>query len=246
MTESAALPQPGAAPMSLPARLVGVIVSPGATFKSIAAHPKWLGAVLVVALVVCAAQFAFLSTKVGQDATYDQQVKTMENFGVTITPEMSQGMEAGLAKAKYWTVAAILVMSFVFTAVFAGIGYVVFTSLMGGTGTFKQVMAVVAHAGAISMLGQLFTVPLNYARETVSSATNLAVFLPVPRGERGARAVCRHDRSLHHLVVDRPGHRIWRCSTAARPGLSSLRFSASMSPSRPIVAIVMRAFAGSH
>ena len=37
---------------------------------------------------------------------------------------------------------------------------------MGGEATFKQVLAVVAHAGAISMLGQFFTVPLNYARET--------------------------------------------------------------------------------
>jgi hypothetical protein len=245
MSESAALPQPGAAPMSLPARLVGVIVSPGATFKSIAAHPKWLGAVLVVALVVCAAQFAFLSTKVGQDATYDQQVKTMENFGVTITPEMSQGMEAGLAKARYWTVAAILVMSFVFTAVFAGIGYVVFTSLMGGTGTFKQVMAVVAHAGAISMLGQLFTVPLNYARETVSSATNLAVFLPFLE-ENGVLARFAGMIDLFiiwWLIVLAIGFAVlYRRKTG--PIFAS--FLGVYVTIAAIGAIVMRAFAGSH
>jgi len=245
MSQSAAQPQPDAAPMSLPARLVGVIFSPGATFKSIAAHPKWLGAVLVVALVVCAAQFAFLSTKVGQDATYDQQVKTMENFGVTVTPEMSQGMEAGLPRAKYVTAVAILVMSFVFTALFAGIGYVVFTSLMGGAGTFRQVLAVVAHAGAISMLGQVFTVPLNYFRETVSSATNLAVFLPFLE-ENGVLARFAGMIDLFiiwWLIVLAIGFAVvYRRKTG--PIFAS--FLGVYVAIAAIAAIVMRAFAGSH
>jgi hypothetical protein len=178
MTDTLTATEPPAAPKSLPARLFGVIVSPSETFRSVVAHPRWLGAVLAVALVVGAAQFAFLSTKVGQEATFDQQIKTMENFGMKITPEVSAKMEEGLPNARYWTLGGILVMSPVITAAFAGICYVVFTALMGGSGTFKQAMAVVAHAGAISMLGQLFTIPLNYARETVSSATNLSVFLP--------------------------------------------------------------------
>lgn len=178
MSETIAAAESSVPPRNLVSRLVGVIVSPGETFKSIAAHPKWLGAVLTVAILVGAGQFAFLSTKVGQDASLDQQVTTMENFGVKVTPEMQQGMEAGLSRGRYITLVAILVMSFVMTALFAGIGYAVFTALMGGSATYKQVLAVVAHAGAISLLGQLFTLPLNYVRETASSATNLSVFLP--------------------------------------------------------------------
>jgi hypothetical protein len=49
---------------------------------------------------------------------------------------------------------------------------------MGGNATFKQVMAVVTHTGVIGLLGQLFTVPLNYARGSMTSATNLAVMFP--------------------------------------------------------------------
>jgi len=50
---------------------------------------------------------------------------------------------------------------------------------MGGDATYKQALAVVVHAGVISTLAQLFTAPLNYARGTLGSATNLGVLLPM-------------------------------------------------------------------
>jgi len=37
----------------------------------------------------------------------------------------------------------------------------------------------VVHGGPIGILSALFTVPLNYSRGTMSSATNLGVFLPM-------------------------------------------------------------------
>ncbi len=49
---------------------------------------------------------------------------------------------------------------------------------MGGNATFKQVLTVVTHAGAPGVLGQFFTMPLNYMRGVMTSATNLAVALP--------------------------------------------------------------------
>src|SRR4029078_10549274 len=73
----------------------------------------------------------------------------------------------------------VLVMSPIITAALAGILFVVFNAIMGGNATFKQVYSVVVHAGAISALGQLFTGPLNYFRETMASATNLSVLLPM-------------------------------------------------------------------
>jgi Yip1 domain len=170
--------QPETAQKSLAARLIGTVVSPADTFRSIVAHPRWFGALAVTTLIVIAVQFAFLSTTVGQNATFDQQVKSMENWGMTVTPEISSRIEAGLPNARFWTAGAILVISPILVGLFSGIVYVVFTALMGGGGTFRQAMAVVTHAGVISVLGQLFTVPLNYARESVSSATSLAVLLP--------------------------------------------------------------------
>ena len=50
--------------------------------------------------------------------------------------------------------------------------------MLGGDATFKQVFAIVAHSGVVLAALSLFTTPLAYARESMSSATNLGVFLP--------------------------------------------------------------------
>ena len=54
----------------------------------------------------------------------------------------------------------------------------VFNAVLGGDATFKQVFSVVAHAGVVSLAQQLFVYPLDYARGSLSSPTNLGVFLP--------------------------------------------------------------------
>jgi hypothetical protein len=84
-----------------------------------------------------------------------------------------------MAFAPYTTAGAVLVFTPIMTLVFAGIMFLVFNVIMGGDRSFKQVYAVFVHAGVISTLGQLFTGPLNYFRGAVTSATNLAVLLPM-------------------------------------------------------------------
>jgi hypothetical protein len=66
----------------------------------------------------------------------------------------------------------------VITLVVVGILYAVFNALLGGSASFTQVAAVVAHSGAVTLVQQLFIAPLNYVRESMSSATNLGVFVP--------------------------------------------------------------------
>jgi hypothetical protein len=51
--------------------------------------------------------------------------------------------------------------------------------MMGGQASFKQLFSVYVHTGAVSALGQIFTGTLNYFRGSVSSASNLAVALPM-------------------------------------------------------------------
>ena len=49
---------------------------------------------------------------------------------------------------------------------------------MGGTGTFKQVYAIMAHSGVIIALAVLFSMPLSYAMREFAGA-NLSVFVPM-------------------------------------------------------------------
>jgi hypothetical protein len=167
-----------AAPKGLLARAIGVIVSPRETYADIAAHPRVLGALLIVLLLVVSAQTAFLLTEVGRDALFDQQIRTMESFGMRINDQMYEGMERGMEWAPYTGAVFTLLLFPVMFAIVAGIILGVFNAIMGGDASFKQVYAIVVHSGFLMGLQQLFINPLNYARQSMSSPSNLAVFFP--------------------------------------------------------------------
>jgi hypothetical protein len=165
--------------LGLLSRLVGVITSPADTFRSVVAHPRPLGMLALV--TVLSAGFAALpmTSEAGREAALAAQVEGMESFGLTVSDAQFERMRQGMAVAPYTTFASILVISPIVTLVFAGILYVVFSAIMGGEASFRQLFAVTAHASVITALQQAFTGPLNYARGEVSSATNLAVLLPM-------------------------------------------------------------------
>jgi hypothetical protein len=167
-----------AAPMSLPARIFGVLFSPRETFANVAAFPKWFGILAVSLLIFAAAQVVFLKTDVGQQAALDQQVSQMEGFGVTVTDQQYEQMKGRMAYTPYIQGVAILLFGPLFTALFSGILYGVFSAL-GGQATFKQVLATLSHTSVLNIVQALFMTPLNYARASLSSATSLGVFLPM-------------------------------------------------------------------
>lgn len=171
------------APASLWARFFGVLFSPRQTFQGIVAAPRWLGMLVLIALVLSAATYIFLSTEVGQQALLDQQVAAMESFRVQVTDEMYQQLESRLAFAQYTGAAGQLVFMPIMYVVIAGILFLIFNVATGGEATFKQIFTIVVHSGVVSVVMQLFTLPLNYFRESLSSPTNLAALLPmVPEG----------------------------------------------------------------
>jgi hypothetical protein len=82
----------------------------------------------------------------------------------------------------------MMVIPPVIWAAIAGILFLVFGVFTGGDAKFKQVFAVVVHSTVVSAIGTVFVTPLNYFRQTLSSATNLGVFLPfLPEGSFFAR-----------------------------------------------------------
>ena len=173
-TESSPAPRAG-----LLSRFIGIITAPRATFQSIAAHPTWLGmfALTVAITVLCTSGPMF--TEWGQQAALDQQVRMMESFGQTIDDAAYARMQTGMKFAKYTSGIAIVVFSPIMLLITSAIFYVIFSVAMGGTATFKQQIAVNVHAGVIPTLALLFATPLNYARGSLSSTTNFAVFFPM-------------------------------------------------------------------
>jgi hypothetical protein len=177
MHDGSPAPTPPALP-SLPARFVGVITSPRETLSAVVAQPRWLGMLLLTAIVSAAAMAWFASTEVGQQAMLDQQVATTEAFGGTVSDAQYARMEE---MARYMGIiqgATILIMSPLMAALVAGILFGAF-SVIGAVASYRQVFAVVVHAGAIMALQSLLIWPFNYLRESASSPTNLSVFFPM-------------------------------------------------------------------
>ena len=164
--------------MSLVARFIGVITSPRATFQAVAADPRPLGMLVLVTVVIAAGAALPMTSEAGREAALRNQVEGMESFGMTVSDQTYEGMRRGMSIAPYTTAAAVLVFTPVVTVVFAGILFAVF-SATGADATYKAVLTVVVHASVITALQGLFTGPVNFFRGAVTSATNLAVFLPM-------------------------------------------------------------------
>ena len=167
------------APMNVFARFIGIITAPRATFASVAAHPKILG-ILLVTIVISAFGAALpMTTDAGKQAAIDRQVQTMESFGRPVDDKMYEAFQKGTAIMPYTTGGGVLIVTPIIIAIMSGIFFAIYNGAMGGEASFKQIYAVVTHAGVITALGQLFTGPLNYFRGSVSSPTNLGALLPM-------------------------------------------------------------------
>lgn len=177
MTDTATTAATASDAKSLPARIVGVIFSPRATYAALAARPQWLGVLAFVAVFTAIGAFAFMSTDVGKQAWLDAAVRQQEAFGRTLTDQQYDRMQQMSNYAPYFSAVSVIVLPLVVTlvsAVFLG----VFNAIGGGDASFKQVLAVISHSTVILPVTQLVGLPLAYARETLTGVTNVMVFFP--------------------------------------------------------------------
>jgi hypothetical protein len=172
------VPQSGATrALSLPERLTGAIFSPKPTFESVSGHPVWVDVLAITVLLTALSWFAFLSTDTGRQAFIDQQFQQQEAWGQTITPQVEERINNSAPVMRWVIPISTIVIGPLFVVIIAGVLYGVFAALLGGGATFKQTLAVVVHAGIVSTVGFLGTMGLNFVRGTMSSATNLGVFV---------------------------------------------------------------------
>jgi len=170
----------GSAPaLSLSQRITGVLFSPRATFESIVAHPQWVVILLLLTLVVAGAMYAFLSTPTGLQAMVDDAVLRQERTGTTVSDAQYQGMLQSGWLFKSIAVGSALFVGPLFTMLIAAVLFGVYGAMLGGGGSYKQTMAVVAHSGVVSTLGYLVGLVIGFFKGTMSGATNLGVLFPM-------------------------------------------------------------------
>lgn len=164
--------------MGLLARVIGVIFSPREAYAAVALRPYWFGAMAIALAIMGGAQFALLSTDVGKQLALDQNVGAMEAFGMTVTDEMYDNLERGMERARYTGPIGTVVFMPIAMLLSAGILHVMFGLVGGGTGTFRQVYAISAHAALITALQLVFTTIMTVASGRPAGA-NLGIFVPM-------------------------------------------------------------------
>jgi Yip1-like protein len=171
-------PDPG-----LVARLIGVLFSPKETFATVVARPRWLAVMVVTLVMSSAAYYVILSSQDMQDAIVDQQVRAMESRGNAVSDQQIANIERFIGYLPVGYAVGIFVLGPLLGAAIAGIVTGIFTTLMGGNGTFKQVFAVMNHAGFIPAISALFIAGMLAVGAKPIGArppgANLGVFLPM-------------------------------------------------------------------
>ncbi len=120
-----------------------------------------------------------MTTEAGKQAAVDQQVASLESFGMQVTDEQYAQFQKGTAILPYMTAGSVVIGGLIMALIIAGILFAIFNAALGGDATYKQILSVLVHASVITALGQLFTGPLNYFRGAVTSATSLGALLPM-------------------------------------------------------------------
>ena len=180
-------------------RVRGVIHSPRATFEAVARAPRWFGVITFTVLVTTGCSAILLRTEVGQLALLDGWERTASAFGRDIDDIQYAAMEDASQHGVAYAVISSLVggplLAFGLSVAF----FVAFrASLVAGrvakrpdgpvlvgrsafadrpvAVTYRQLLAVVAHAGLILALRQVIAAPVAYARETLASPTTMGMF----------------------------------------------------------------------
>ena len=180
MTEPTATPP---APLSLVSRFIGMITAPRATFENVVANPRPVGILLVVALIMSVAAIAPQFTPSGRQAVLDAQVKAMEGFGMEVTPEIYEKMEAS-SRSTFSKVSGMMGTFIglpIICLIFAALYWAFFNVALGGTASFKPVLAIVTHSQVIGAIGALAALPIQLmtGKFTATGPFNLGALAPM-------------------------------------------------------------------
>lgn len=161
--------------MNLLSRIIGVFISPVATFNAIAAKPKWLAPGIILILISLGT--TYLLSPIISAEQKEKAVEQMEKRGMG-QEQIDDAMEKSEQIMKislYPTVVITAIIMFVITAAI----WLFFGNVMlGGKAKFEQLLGVVVYRAFIPTVGMLIKVPLMISQKTMNVHFSLATFMP--------------------------------------------------------------------
>ena len=162
--------------ISIPGRIIGVVRAPRTTFETVAGAPLWAGVLATTFLVMVSSTALVLETNVGRLALLDQLERTAIAFGQPPDDRQYAALEDVSENGVGYAVVTSLVTGPLLAVALSAALYGIFRVAAGAGATYRQVLAVVAHASVILALRQVIAAPVTYARETIASPMTLSLF----------------------------------------------------------------------
>ena len=151
-------------------RYVQVFFSPDDLFQGLRTRPYWVGAVLLGSGLAAVGVMLL-----PQDALLEMVREQSAAAGQPLPP----GFEDDLGGVfRYIAGAATFVFWPLILAMYAGVVTVIFAFLIGHEGTYKQYLAVVAHAHLVTATAGVLVAPLRIAMEDAQVLISLGSFAP--------------------------------------------------------------------
>jgi hypothetical protein len=141
-------------------RLIGVLVSPGKTFRSISERPTWGAALAVLLLVSLGVGFV-----AGQRTDYrDMITRSVRDSGREVPPDVLERQIGVMEKAGPYFSAFGAPVAIVLFSLIAALLYWVFFKLLGGDFSFKSSFSVTLHAAMPAIVALLLSLPVILSR----------------------------------------------------------------------------------
>lgn len=161
-------------------RMIGVIVSPTETMRSIASKPKVLIPLIVAAIIPT----LLILLRFSQYQEFSRQIMelSMANSNAQLTPEqVDQSIKMFSTYGVVFAPIQMLIVWIIGTALFFGL-----TKLFKGEGSFKQFMSITAYSYMIVILGSIIQTLVSFFTGNYIMDTSLAnitnIFAPDMKG----------------------------------------------------------------
>ena len=151
--------EPTSPPMSFPARLLGVFISPGETFADIARAPNFL-APLILTIVSAVAVTETMIAKIGMAQIVRKSIEESGRAGSMNPDQMNQAVQQGAAIAGIIAHIAGLLGPPIFLLIIAGLGLLVLNAILGAEAKFKTVFSVACYANLPGLIGAVMAIAL--------------------------------------------------------------------------------------
>ncbi len=163
-------------------QVILVFTDPASVFEKLVAHPRWIGAFLLVMVVSIAGTQA--SYPLMMDMQRKMAERNIENRQLTPEQEemaLQRFSRAATPATRIVTVVFQALGQLIWLVIMAGILMFGGNILLGGESTFKTVMAIAAYSWLVLIPKVLLTVPLMLAKGSAAVSTSLQILIPSDR-----------------------------------------------------------------